>query len=192
MPSTPHIFPAVPSSPTADRKPRGAAAGAPHFSQRPADQGPHRGCGPATGHAQRAGKPVDRWPGRSHADEQIRCVCPFRFPRRAADFRDPRVPPPLRAGGVLPRAAGRARVATSACPVRPLDEAHHHRAGLWLHLYQRRDRVPRQHRPRAQRAGGVGQHLARRHAPHHQPVQGAGRPAARCRARTRSCPRSIT
>ena len=27
MPSTPHIFPAVPSSPTADRKPRGAAAG---------------------------------------------------------------------------------------------------------------------------------------------------------------------
>lgn len=26
MPSTPHIFPAVPSSPTADRKPRGAAA----------------------------------------------------------------------------------------------------------------------------------------------------------------------
>ncbi|MDH1380529.1 TetR/AcrR family transcriptional regulator [Comamonas aquatica] len=27
MPSTPHIFPAVPSSPTADRKPRGVAAG---------------------------------------------------------------------------------------------------------------------------------------------------------------------
>lgn len=27
MPSTPHIFPAVPSSPTTDRKPRGAAAG---------------------------------------------------------------------------------------------------------------------------------------------------------------------
>ncbi|MDH1901693.1 TetR/AcrR family transcriptional regulator [Comamonas aquatica] len=27
MPSTPHIFPAVPSSPTADRKPRGAATG---------------------------------------------------------------------------------------------------------------------------------------------------------------------
>ena len=27
MPSTPHIFPAVPSSPSADRKPRGAAAG---------------------------------------------------------------------------------------------------------------------------------------------------------------------
>lgn len=27
MPSTPHIFPAVPSSPNADRKPRGAAAG---------------------------------------------------------------------------------------------------------------------------------------------------------------------
>jgi hypothetical protein len=65
--------------------------------------------------------PSARWP-RSR-DEQVRRVCPLRLARGTADLGDPRVPHPLRAGGVLPGAA-RAAAACRACALFELDEAH--------------------------------------------------------------------
>ena len=88
-------------------------------------------------------------------DEQVRRVRAFRLARGTADFRDPRVPPPSSRPRCSIAAHARRRAACRGCARCSSNwmQARVGRAGLGLHLHQRRCRVRRPARPRARRAG---------------------------------------